>query len=101
EGITIGKIEGNIFKTILPSKGGVRYPRWSPDGSTIAYTINNAIWLMNTDGGNQQELISNSSFPSWSPDSKEILFQKQNEEGNKIVLWKINIDGSALKQITY
>lgn len=101
EGITIGKIEGNIFKTILPSKGGVRYPRWSPNGSTIAYTINNAIWLMNTNGGDQQELIKNSFFPSWSPDSKKITFQKQNAEKNKLVIWIINVDGSGLKQITH
>jgi Tol biopolymer transport system component len=100
EGITIGKIEGNIFKTILPSKGGVRYPRWSPNGSTIAYTVNNAIWLMNTNGGNQQELIKNSFFPCWSPDSKKITFQKQNAEKNKLVIWIINVDGSGLKQIT-
>jgi Tol biopolymer transport system component len=55
---------------------------------------------MNTNGGNQQELIKNSFFPCWSPDSKKITFQKQNAEKNKLVIWIINVDGSGLKQIT-
>ena len=78
-----------------------RNPSWSSDGLTIAWTKDKAIWLMNTDGTNQRELIDYSSFPSWSPDSKRITFQKQNAEGNKVVIWTISIDGSALKQITY
>jgi Tol biopolymer transport system component len=79
-----------------------RSPSWSPDGSTIAWTTDHGIWLMNADGTNQRELINDySSSPSWSPDSRKIAFQNLNPEKNKIVIWIINIDGSGLKQITY
>ena len=107
EGITIGKIDGTSFKTILPIKKETGCPRWSPDGTTIAYIRDKpiwaTIWLMDTEGGNQRELVSNcySSPPSWAPDSRKIAFQNLNPEKNKIVIWIINIDGSGLKQITY
>lgn len=87
----------------LTSNGSIvnRYPAWSPNNSLIAWTTDKSIWLMDTDGKNQRELINDySSYPSWSPDSKKIAFQKQNVQKNKIVIWTINIDGSGLKQIT-
>ena len=59
-------------------------PIWSPDGTKIAFEkrFSNgsfAIYSMNPDGTNQQELMSlpiggNTLFEEWSPDSAKLIF---------------------------
>jgi Tol biopolymer transport system component len=63
-------------------------PKWSPDGSRVAFTstrdanvvpynFNTEIYVMNADGSNQTRLTNNSSYdsgPSWSPDGSKIAF---------------------------
>ena len=64
------------------------YPSWSPDGKRIAFMslrdghiIDVAptyeIYVMDADGGNPQNLtndLNDDRYPSWSPDSKRIVF---------------------------
>jgi Tol biopolymer transport system component len=79
-----------------------RYPSWSPDGSTIAWTTDNGIELMKADGSNQRQLYGDkASQPSWSPDSREIVFSKFSPSRDKGVLWIINKDGTELHQLTF
>src|SRR5215212_4025254 len=53
-------------------------PAWAPDGSKIAFTRNNQIYLMNADGSGQTRLTSNNGIdttPAWSPDGRKIAFE--------------------------
>jgi Tol biopolymer transport system component/DNA-binding winged helix-turn-helix (wHTH) protein len=61
------------------------FPRWSPDGRTIAFTIANdaserggwKTWLIPAEGGTPQKLVpggSDEAIPSWSPDGRSIAF---------------------------
>ncbi len=67
--------------------GGASYevqPRFSPDGSTIAFTSDrdggDNIWLMNPDGTNRRQLTKETvrllNTPSWSPDGNYLLARK-------------------------
>ncbi len=57
-------------------------PRWSPDGTQIAFVGTNGkrswkIYLVPSEGGTPQELIPQNreeSDPTWSPDGKKIAF---------------------------
>lgn len=77
------------------------YPRFSPNGSKIAFSIkNNEIWIMNSDGSNQQRLINNTGdwFFDWSPDGKKIIYTKKIN--NKLGICLIDVNGSNKIQLT-
>jgi Tol biopolymer transport system component len=78
-------------------------PRWSPDGTKIAFNYNGDIWIINTDGSDVTKLTNKGGIqPYWSPDGTRICFASyQGNTGNKNWdIWKINIDGSDLSQLT-
>lgn len=93
---------GNNGRRLTETPNGItnRSPAWSPDGEWIAWHTNNGIWIMRSDGNEQQHLIEGQS-PSWSPDSQRIVFSKPTLNEKKVVLWIINRDGSRLQQITF
>jgi len=87
-------------------------PRWSRDGSTIAFITDRDtpgqagelnLYLMNTDGSGHQRLTE---FPgrefdlSWSSDSSKVAFTKVNSIGDPFHIYTMNVNGSDLTQIT-
>jgi Tol biopolymer transport system component len=80
------------------------YPRWSPDGIGITWHVlakaEGEIWTMNSDGRNQRKL-ANGLHPSWSPDPQTIVFSDFDPSGTKIVLWRVDLDGTNLRQLTH
>jgi serine/threonine protein kinase len=54
------------------------WPRWSPDGKTIAYMDWSTIYLIASEGGTPSKLIGGDGVatvaPEWTPDGKAITF---------------------------
>ncbi|RPH31617.1 MAG: hypothetical protein EHM93_12715 [Bacteroidales bacterium] len=77
-------------------------PVCSPDGNFIAWSSNAQIYIMNIDGTNQRKL-DDGEYPTWTPDSKYIIYCKGNNERLhfKTLLWKIDIDGKNKIQLTF
>ncbi len=84
-----------------------RSPQFSPDGSKIVFELNNFIYIMDSNGSNQKELIGPIYSPSISPDGKYIAFTAGGVPGvgvtpdDGIGIFIININGTNVKRIAY
>ena len=82
-----------------------RYPAWSPDGEWIAWTADPGLWLMRSDGSEQQRIVVGGegfpSHPSWAPDSDRLVFTTSADDRSVAVLWSVRRDGSDLQQLTF
>ena len=67
-------------------------PAPSPDGAMIAFHKFDGIYVMNSDGNNHQ-FLDEGRDPAWTPDSKCIVYVKND-------LWKISLDSKEKIQIT-
>ncbi|WML49631.1 S9 family peptidase [Neobacillus sp. PS3-34] len=75
-------------------KGRNHSPRWSPDGTSIAFvssrTGKNQIYILSAHGGEAKQITfieNGASNPVWSPDGKRIAFSA-SAAGNKTILDK-------------
>jgi Tol biopolymer transport system component len=77
-------------------------PRWSPDGRKIAFVgTGGGIHVMNPDGSHHRLLVKRglaNDAPSWSPDSKWLVFTEQKTASNWR-LYRISIAGRRLRPL--
>ncbi|MBZ5610545.1 MAG: S9 family peptidase [Acidobacteriia bacterium] len=86
-------------------------PQLSPDGKTVAFTVQTIdlqqnskpkqIYVVASTGGAPRQITTQGTGnerPQWSPDSKRIIFI--SNRGGSSQVWIMNADGSEARQIT-
>ena len=83
----------------LTTNDGHMDPAWSPDGQWIAYVLSPGhIYIMKPDGTGAQFLVDGET-PSWSPDSRRIVYSVYNWNGAG-ALYAIDIATLRIRQLT-
>lgn len=99
-------------KTNLTNNGFLKWDRWQswfPDGTKIAFASDKDnsssdpdIYVMNADGSDQINLTNTPNdgdyYPSWSPDSKKIVYVSGT--GTDAEIWIMNHDGTGKIKVT-
>jgi serine/threonine protein kinase len=84
--IQIGDADGLNAREITPGDQSVRAPRFSPDGTTIAYLADDpdpikagtSIFVMNRNGQNRRRIAQTNAYITllfWSPDGRKIAYR--------------------------
>ena len=85
--------------TVVTDKGGSTHGRVSPNGDTLAFSVNGDIWDCDTQGGNAVgRIFDGGGFPIWSSDSKHLLVtkakKKAQEGGWEFETWRVKANGA-------
>jgi dipeptidyl aminopeptidase/acylaminoacyl peptidase len=84
-------IQGGEPRRLTTAPGADNHPRWSPNGSTIAFTSNrsgsNQVWLLPLNGGEARQLTKlpiDVAGPIWSPLGDKIAFTAEVYPGKTV-----------------
>ena len=77
-------------------------PRWSPDGSRIAFNRYNDLWTMNANGSHVRRVTTNHHAiqPAWSPDGTRLAFVALQANGHGDIAW-ISVSGGTVHRLTH
>ena len=94
------RTDGSDRRQLTSTPDRTALPRWSPDGSLIAWSASAGIDLIRPDGTGDHFLVGGFN-PAWSPDRKHIIFasdRTSTTRQNDLVV--MDADGSNVRQVT-
>jgi len=107
------KSDGSDLSQLTKDPEPDQLPCWSPDGKTILFTSWRTegaeaahvahVYAMDADGAHQRRIVSVSlnttGAATWSPDGKQILFERRGEKGADIYI--ADADGKGERRLTH
>ena len=102
--ISIAPDESDAMNVSISSAGSLPGIFWTPEGRVVYAARlkgNHDIYIMDQDESNQEQLTGDAHddmWPSVSPNGRYVVFMSNRTGSNQI--WRMNLDGSNLKQLT-
>lgn len=100
--------DGGVARRLASPPGEEMLPRFSPDGSHVAfsgnYDGNTDIYVLPTVGGTPSRLTyhpGDDRMVDWTPDGREILFASGRTSGSQRFnqLWRVSVDGGLPQRL--
>jgi Tol biopolymer transport system component len=87
---------------LIPNSTDLTDPAWSPDGTRLAVTSLDGevfdVYTMTPDGTDRTLVLRNASYPSWSPDAKQLVVMRETEgKGSSLAI--VNTDGTDVRTL--
>ena len=114
-GLWTSDLDGSSPKLVATHREVIVNPRWSPDGTRIAFTgspaqgnadLRSRLYVVAAGGGRPRRLLpgsDNVGFQSWSRDGKWLYVTRESTDllsNAKRQLWKVNVASGAQVQVT-
>ncbi len=84
-----------------PGTGSPWWPAWSPDGASLAFSLQGTLWQMRLGEADAYELVHTREYlssPAYSPDGRYVAFTADN--GQSINLWLLELETEQLTRLT-
>ncbi len=99
--IWIGLVTGGSLVRVTRDPNFKVRPRWSPDGSKIAYArLDEAglwdIWVVPALGGTPRQILANAVDPAWSPDGRSLAYANDATKS----IWIADATGANPRALT-
>ena len=101
--------DGAEPRRLVTMDGPASWPRWSPDGSRLRFTVNgangSAIWEIASDGSGLHQLLTGWNSPpaeccgSWTPDGRYFVFQ--SSRGGVADIWAMREAASLVQRVNH
>ena len=98
-------MEGGDAKALTEKLADARQPRWSPDGSRIAFHAHTNgtwhIWTTGREGGGARQITSgrfDHREPEWMPDGRRLLIS--SDRAGNYDIWSLDLESGQLKPLT-
>jgi TolB protein len=86
--------DGTNLRRLTTNAGEEDQPTWSPDGKSIAYTVDHELHVIDVATGADRTLMKDAIEPAWSPDGKWLAVSRKGD------IWVTSLDGKDARQLT-
>jgi serine/threonine protein kinase/Tol biopolymer transport system component/DNA-binding winged helix-turn-helix (wHTH) protein len=105
----VSKTDGTGSRRLVAAPGWVTWPRWSPDGRVLRFTVwdgrtsSKSLWEVQGDGTHLHPLLPGWNRPSaeccgdWTPDGRYFVFQSTND--GKTDIWARRERGGLFRRV--